>query len=323
MLKSLVIAILLCVGFVQADRLGTVVFIKDDAVYLSTFNSNALRRISNSDGAFLASLSPDRQYLVFFTGSSQRPQGFFCRVPFLICQKLRLSSEVVYGLMWSGTGHRFFLAQQTRSVLISLPSMKSRTYGFFPSSISGDGLTLAYSTPTDIRVEVAGKQRIVFAVPKTQNALKWAFGGISLSTDGQKLYFASNAGNGIDDSGTTRWRWYVLNTNGGQPKALKLPAFTGRIPDSVELSRDNKKMVFAFANQNASSLYLINLEQNELRTMVQNPKGSLNGTFSPDSRFLAIGSSDIQNGALVSEVKIVNLAGVPSRKIAGASQYGW
>ncbi len=323
MLKNIVIAMLFCACLVQANRVDSVVFIKDNAVYLSSINSNAARKMPNSDGAFLASLSPDAQYLVFFTGSSQHPRGFFCRVPFLTCQKLKLSSEVVYGLMWSGTGNRFFLAQQTSSVLISLPSMNMKTYTFFPRSISGDGLTLAYTTPTDIRVVVGGKQRVVFAVPKTQNALDWAFGGISLSTDGQKLYFASNAGNGINEAGTTRWRWYVVNTNGGKPKALKLPAFTGRIPDSVELSRDNQKMVFAYANQSASSLYLLSIQQNELRSMAQNPNGALNGTFSKDSRFLAIGSSDLQNGALVSAVKIVNLAGVPSQIVLGASQYAW
>jgi Tol biopolymer transport system component len=323
MLKNTVIALMLCFGLVQAKPVDTVVFIKDKAVYLSSTNSNAAWRMPNSDGAFLASLSPDTQYLVFFTGSSQKPQGFFCRVPFSSCQKLKLTSQVVYGLMWSGSGNRFFLAQHSSSVLIDLPSMNMKTYKFFPRSISGDGLTLAYTTPTDIRVDVGGKQRVVFAVPKAQNALDWAFGGISLSTDGQQLYFASNAGNGINAAGTTRWRWYVVNTNGGKPKALTLPAFTGRIPDSVELSRDNKKMVFAFANQNASSLYLLNIQQNELRSMAQNPNGSLNGTFSKDSRFLAIGSSDLKNGALVSDVKIVNLAGVPSQIVLGASQYAW
>ncbi len=323
MLKNIVIAMLLCACLVQAKYVDGVVFIKDNAVYLSNTNSNAARQMPNSAGAFLASLSPDGQYLVYFTGSSQHPKGFFCRVPFLTCQKLKLTSEVVYGFMWSGTGNRFFLAQQTSSVLISLPSMGMKTYKFFPRGISGDGLTLSYTTPTDIRVDVAGKQRIVFAVGKSQNALNWAFGGISLSTDGQQLYFASNAGNGINDAGTTRWRWYVVNTNGGKPKALKLPAFTGRIPDSVELSRDNKKMVFAFANQNSSSLFLLNIQQNELRTMAQNPNGSLNGTFSKDSKFLAIGSSDLQNGALVSDVRIVNLAGVQSQIVLGASQYAW
>jgi Tol biopolymer transport system component len=323
MLKNIVIAMFLCACLVQANRADSVVFIKDNAVYLSSTNSNAARKMPNSADAFLASLSPDGQYLVFFTGSSQKHKGFFCRVPFLTCQKLKLNSEVVYGFMWSGNGNRFFLAQQTKSVLISLPSMNMKTFKFFPRSISGDGLTLAYTTPTDIRLDVGGKQRVVFAVPKSQNALDWAFGGISLSTDGQKLYFASNAGNGINDEGTTRWRWYVVNTNGGKPKALKLPAFTGRIPDSVELSRDNQKMVFAFANQTASSLYLLNIQQNELRTMAQNPNGALNGTFSKDSKFLAIGSNDLQNGALVSEVKIVNLAGVPSQIVLGASQYAW
>jgi hypothetical protein len=49
----------------------------------------------------------------------------------------------------------------------------------------------------------------------------------------------------------------------------------------------------------------------------------LNGTFSQDSRFLAIGSGVMQNNALVNDVKIVNLVGVPSRVIAGASQYAW
>jgi hypothetical protein len=323
MLKSIVIAALLCACLVNAKPIETAVFIKDKAVYLTSTNSKVAQQMPDSDDAFLASLSPDAQYLVFFTGSSQHPKGFFCRVPFSSCQKLKLTSQVVYGLMWSGSGNRFFLAQQTSSVLISLPSMKMKTYKFFPRSISGDGLTLAYTTPSEIWVNVGGKQRVVFAVPNTQNPLDWAFGGISLSTDGQQLYFASNAGNGINAVGTTRWRWYVVNTNGGKPNALKLPAFTGRIPDSVELSRDNQKMVFAFANQNSSSLYLLNIQQNELRTMAQNPNGSLNGTFSKDSRFLAIGSSDLQNGALVSDVKIVNLAGVPSQIVLGASQYAW
>ena len=178
MWKNIVIAMLLCACLVQAKYVDSVVFIKDNAVFVSNNNSNAAQRMPNSGGAFLASLSPDGQYLVYFSGSSQHPRGFFCRIPFLTCQKLKLTSEVVYGFMWSGTGNRFFLAQQTSSVLISLPSMNVKTYKFFPRSISGDGLTLAYTTPTDIRVDVGGKQRVVFAVPKAQNALDWVFGGM-------------------------------------------------------------------------------------------------------------------------------------------------
>ncbi len=324
MFRSLLIVVFLFCGVSRAADLGTIAFMKDNAVYVSESSSNASRRIPNSEGTFIVSLSPGGKYLVFFTGSSQNPTGFFCKSPFLTCQKLKFPSKVVYGLIWSGTGDQFYLGQQYKSILLKLPGLQTKNFNFFPNSISSDGLVLTYSTVSEIRVQNAGKERTVFSIPASANPLNWAFGGISVSRDGKNLYFASNSGKGIDEFGTTRWRWYVANTSGGTPKALKMPEFTGRIPDSVEISSDNQKMVFGYSNKENSFLHLINLKaQNELRTMAQNTNGSLSGTFSPDSSLIAVGASSLKDGALQSKVNIMNLVGVVVRSIPGASQCTW
>jgi WD40 repeat protein len=323
MLRYFLIVVLLLVSFSMADGQGTIAFMRDNAVFVSDAKSNDSRRVPNSEGAFIDSISPGGEYLVFFTGSSQNPRGYFCQTPFSKCQPLKVPSKVVYGLIWAGSGNRFFLGQQSASVLVSLPKMEFKAYSFFPTSISADGQVLAYATNSEIRVENAGKLRTVFAIPKLEKPLDWAFGGITLSRDGRQLYFASNSGAGIARTGTTHWRWFVVNTAGGETKPLELPEFTGRLPDTVEISSDGKKMVFGFSNQNATTIYLLNFVQNELRTLFQNPNGSLNAMFSPDSRYLAIGSNTFENGKFISRVDITNLNGIVQRSISGASQCTW
>ena len=323
MLRYFLVLVLLLVSFSRADGQATIAFIRDNAVFISDAKSSDSRRVLNSEGTFMASISTGGEYLVFFTGSSQNPRGFFCQTPFTKCKPLIVPSKVVYGLIWAGRGNRFFLGQRSASVLVSLPKMEFKAYSFFPTSISADGQVLAYSTNSEIRVENAGRQRTVFTIPKLENPLNWVFGGINLSRDGSQLFFASNSGTGIAASGTTRWRWFVVNTDGGKPSPLQLPEFSGRLPDTVEISSDSKKMVFGFSNQNATTIYLLNFVQNELRTLSQTPNGSLNATFSPDSSFLAIGSNTFDNGKLLSRVDITNLNGIVQRSIPGASQCTW
>lgn len=323
MLKIILIVIFLLLGVARASDFGTVAFIKDNAVWVSKVGSQSSRRIPGSEGAFIVSFSPGSKYLVFFKISNQNRQGYYCLAPFVSCRAFKLSSSLAYGLIWNGSKDQFFIGQQYRSVLLSLPSLQAKTFSFFPSSVSSDGQIFAYSTISEIRLVVAGKQHIVFAIPKPQNALRWVFGGLRLSSDGRQLYFASNSGSGIDDAGTTRWRWFVFNTSGGTPKALKLPEFSGRIPDTVEISRDNKKMLFAYSNHLSSTLHVLNLEQNELRTMAQIADGSLTATFSPDSSLMALGFSLQKESALVNKVDIINLFGVVLRSIPGASQCTW
>lgn len=323
MTRVFLVALLLLTCVSQGIGSGTIAFVRDNAVYVSDARSDQSRRVPNSQGAFIASISPGGEYLVFFTGSSQNPHGYFCQTPFSECLTLKVPSKVVYGLIWAGTGNRFFLGQQAASVLVSLPGMEFKAYRFFPSSISADGRTLAYATHSQVRVEIEGKERTVFAIPKTAKPINWTFGGITLSRDGRQLFFASNLGNGIARSGTTHWRWFVVNTDAGEPTALQLPEFTGRLPDTVEISSDNKKMVFGFSNQYASTIYLLNFVQNELRTLYQNKNGALSAIFSPDSNFLAIASNTLQNGKLVSRVEITNLNGIVQRSIPGASQCTW
>jgi hypothetical protein len=323
MLKFVLMAMFLLLGVARASDFGTVAFIKDNAVYVSKVNSKTSRRIPGSEGAFIVSFSPSRKYLVFFKISSQSRQGFYCLAPFTSCRAFRLSSSLAYGLIWNGSRDQFFLGQQYRSVLVSLPSLQAKSYPFFPSSVSSDAKTLVYSTNSEIRLVVAGKQRTVFSVPKSQNALRWVFGGAVLSRDGRQLYFASNSGVGVDSAGTTRWRWFVVNTSGGTPKALKIPEFTGRMPDTVEISSDNQKMLFSYSNQNSSTLHVLSLEQNELRTMAQVSNGALTATFSPDSSLIALGYSEQNGSALVNKVEIINLLGVVIRSIPRASQCTW
>jgi hypothetical protein len=323
MLKFVLIAMFLMLGVSRASNFATVAFIKDNAVWVSKVSSNVSRRIPGSNGAIMVSFSPDDKYLVFFNLSSLNTQGYYCLTPFVSCRVFKLSSSVAYGLIWNGSKDQFFLGQQYRSVLLSLPSLQTKTYPFFPSSVSNDGQTLAYSSGSEIRLVVAGKQHTVFTIPKSQNALRWVFGGLSLSRDGRLLYFASNSGSDIDGDGTTHWRWFVVNTAGGIPKALKLPEFTGRIPDTVEISSDHKKMLFAYSNHLSTRLHVLNLEQNELRTMAQIANGSLTATFSPDSSLIALGYSQQTQSALVNKVEIINLLGVVQRTIAGASQCTW
>jgi hypothetical protein len=323
MFKLVMTVLCLLLGVARAANFGTVAFIKDGSVYVSKVNSNVSRRIPGSNGAIMVSFSPDQKYLVFFNLSSLNTQGYYCFAPFASCRVFRLSSSVAYGLIWNGGKDQFFLGQQNASRLLSLPDLQTKTYQFFPSSVSSDAKTLAYSTNSEIRLVVAGKQRTVFAIPKSQNALRWAFGAAVLSRNGRQLYFASNSGTGIDGSGTTRWRWFVVNTTGGTPKALKLPEFSGRIPDSVEISSDNQKMLFGYSNQNSSTLHVLSLEQNELRTMAQVGNGALTASFSPDSSLIAVGYSEQNGSALVNKVQIVNLLGVVIRSIPGASQCAW
>ncbi len=323
MFKVVLTALLLLLGVSRAADFGTVAFIKDNAVYVSKVNSNVSRRIPGSEGAIMVSFSPDRKYLVFFNLSSLNTQGYYCLAPFASCRIFRLSSSVAYGLIWNGNKDQFFLGQQNASRLLSLPDLQTKTYTFFPSSVSSDAKTLVYSTNSEIRLVVAGKQRTVFAIPKSQNALRWAFGGLSLTRDGRQLYFASNSGVGIDGAGTTRWRWFVVGTAGGTPKALKLPEFTGRIPDSVEISSDNNKMLFGYSKQNTSTLHVLSLQQNELRTMARVSNGALTASFSPDSSLIALGYGEQNKSALVNKVEIVNLLGVVLRSIPGASQCTW
>jgi WD40-like Beta Propeller Repeat len=323
MLKLAMTVLFLLLGVSRAADLGTVAFIKDNAVYVSKVNSNVSRRIPGSNGAIMVSFSPDQKYLVFFNLSSLNTQGYYCLAPFTSCRVFRLSSSVAYGLIWNGSKNQFFLGQQNASRLLSLPDLQTKTYKFFPNSVSSDAKTLAYSTNSEIRLVVAGKQRTVFAIPKSQNALRWAFGGLGLSDDGRQLYFASNSGAGVDGSGTTRWRWFRVNTTGGTPKALKLPEFSGRIPDTVEISSDKQKMLFGFSNQNSSTLHVLSLEQNELRTMAQVGNGALTASFSPDSSLIAVGYGEQKGSALVNNVQIVNLLGVVLRNIPGGSQCTW
>jgi hypothetical protein len=323
MFKLVLTTLFLLLGVSRAADFGTVAFIKDNAVYVSKVNSQSSKRIPGSEGAIMVSFSPDKKYLVFFNLSSLNTQGYYCLFPFTSCRVFRLSSSVAYGLIWNGSKDQFFLGQQNASRLLSLPDLQVKTYTFFPSSVSSDAKTLVYSTNSEIRLVVAGKERTVFKVPKSQNALHWAFGGLSVTKDGRQLYFASNSGTGIDGAGTTRWRWFVVSTTGGIPKALKLPEFTGRIPDSVEISSDNKKMLFGYSKQNASMLQVLNLEQNELRTMAQVSNGSMTATFSPASSLIALGYSEQKGSALVNKVEIINLLGVVVRSIPGGSQCTW
>jgi WD40-like Beta Propeller Repeat len=323
MFKLAMIFLFLLLGVSRAADFGTVAFIKDGAVYVSKVNSNVSRRIPGSDGAIMVSFSPDQKYLVFFNLSSLNTQGYYCLAPFVSCRVFRLSSSVAYGLIWNGGKDQFFLGQQNASRLLSLPNLQTKTYQFFPSSVSSDAKTLAFLTNSEIRLVVAGKQRTVFAIPKSQNALRWVFGAAVLSSDGRQLYFASNSGTGIDGAGTTRWRWFVMGTSGGTPKALTLPEFTGRIPDNVEISSDNQKMLFGYSNQYSSTLHVLSLEQNELRTMAQVGNGALTASFSPDSSLIAVGYSEQNGSALVNKVQIINLLGVVIRSIPGASQCTW
>jgi hypothetical protein len=323
MFKLAMTILFLLLGASRATDFGTLAFIKDNAVYVSNVSSNTSRRIPGSNGAIMVSFSPNKKYLVFFNLSSLSTQGYYCLAPFTSCRVFRLSSSVAYGLIWNGSKDQFFLGQQNASRLLSLPDLQTKTYKFFPSSVSDDAQTMAYLTNSEIRLVVAGQQRTVFNIPKSQNALRWVFGAAVLSSDGRQLYFASNSGTGIDSAGTTRWRWFVVNTGGGTPRALKLAEFTGRIPDSVEISSDNKKMLFAYSNHVNSTLHVLSLEQNELRTMAQISNGSLTASFSPDSSLIALGYSQQNKNALVNKLEIVNLLGVVLRSIPGASQCTW
>ncbi len=324
MFKGLTIALFLLLGVSRASDFDTFAFIKDSAVYVSKMDSATSRRIPGSEGAVTVSISPSGQYLIFFKLASLHTQGFYCLAPFVSCRVFRLSSSLAYGLIWNGGKDQFFLGQLAASVLLSLPGLQTKAYRFFPNSVSSDGQTLVYSTNSEIRAVVAGKTKTLFAVPKSQNPLRWSFGGLALSRDGRQLYFANNSGSGIDAAGTTRWRWFMVDTkSGGVPRALTLPEFTGRIPDTVEISRDSKKMLFAYAYQETSTLHVLNLDQNELRSMARIEGGSLTGTFSPDSSLIALGYGLQMGAALVNKVQIINLLGVVKRSIVGASQCTW
>ncbi|HEX8834142.1 MAG TPA: hypothetical protein VF719_08070 [Abditibacteriaceae bacterium] len=303
--------------------------------------------------------------------------GYFSQAPFSAVKVLSppLKNTYFERVLWTHDSSAVYISGYGLSGVYTPRTGAWQNRDNSADAISRDGSVVAYATEREVRVRWPGRntERVLFSIKKPaplfqalnsaaspagvrdlreavdeslwREVWNWDLGGLAITPDGSRIFFASNAGTGSGAAGNTTWCYFAADVATGKLYALsKLGTFMSRIPHRVVISRDGKKLLCEMSThvggaQNPSTICLIDLPTQKTRMLQMNTRMDTNivsgVALSPDGKYSAISAyyynaQDVLRRPTFEPRQsdytlylVDNTSGKVVRHIAGASWPSW
>jgi WD40-like Beta Propeller Repeat len=319
---------------------GQLVFIKSDAVYVAQAAGGPARRLPGSDHAWYVAASPTSGTVLYFVApagakwdEAADTRGFVSRPPYDGARPLPppLDHLDTPEVRWAANGRIAFWSAGDRHGTYEPASDRVRRVRSGADSASRDGRVLAFATDREIKVRwpASGKERTLFSIGRPQplfaalrrarhpeklrrlidevrpalwrQSRNWQLGRPALTPDGKTVFFAANAGSGMDDAGSSAFCFFAADVATGKLSVLsRLGILLGRSPRQCQVSPDGQRLFFVMpskisAREEWRHAYLVDLRTQDPREILHaDPNHAaqmslMDGAcWSPDGRYLAI-----------------------------------
>ena len=310
---------------------GRLAYLRDGAAWVQALGSRTVQ-MPDSAGAVWVSLSPtDGTCLYAVPAPGDQWTVRVSRSPYTESQGL-LPAAGSYGVpVWTANGLRAYLAAGDAAVAYEPALGRTVPLAQAPDTLSADGSVAAWRGERGLRLRLTGTgaERDLFSIGRPEALLaslksvrhprrmtdltgavdrelwsdagNWQFSLPALMPDGQRLFFATNAGTGAGAAGNCGWCLFAVDTANGKPAPLSgLGALYGRVPHWLSVSPDGRYLAFLDSLHDSALRNPVGLHLTELLTQSDREllwaghdaeKDACVGDeacWSPDSRYIAV-----------------------------------
>lgn len=324
----------LVAGLAVAAPSGHIAYQRDGKAWVLDLAGGQPVELPNSGDALELVMSPATGEAFYVAGG----KAWRCAPPYRAAQVWQSVPAGAYPTLVSTDGKHVFLSAEEGGGRYDVASGGYTPLPFGPMTCDATGGLVCYQGEKTIEFNrpATGETKVIFSIGRPQplfDALKkakwpaklkaltdaidpelykdqynWGFGPPALTPDGERVFFAVNAGVGLGATGNTSWCLVVATVADGALLPLsKLGCHEfGRLPHILEVSPDSRRllMVTSFHNnavENPCQAYVIDLHTQEAKELLWSDKrleatpNLVNVTsgacWSPDGKYVAVSAA--------------------------------
>ncbi len=260
----------------QTGPTGRLGYLKDGVAWVGAAAQAQAKPLPQSARTVCYTLSPTSGKAWYFVSTGDATaRGLQAVTPFASASPLPapLDQVAVSDLVATGDG-RVLYVRQAAGGSVRFQDGRAEAVPYDVASASRDGSVVAFQTDKEIRVRftATGAEKTIVSIGRPEplfaalhrakypsriadlvkaidrdlyrEQINWTQGPPALSPDGQKVYFATNAGTGAGAAGNTTWCWMVADVGTGTMLPLsKLGVYYGRVPHFAQVAPVGERLL--------------------------------------------------------------------------------